>query len=141
MTKDKPWFLRGAAGEQKAISEKELSDEKSLSNKRFWMKSGQTVPNVIFLDDDGFFLYEHTIQIGQKWHNVTCVKEIPTLAPCPICKTFGEDTSSFVGVFTVIDTRRWESDNGKVFENQPKLSSDKAFLFRLQDSCSVSCQQ
>lgn len=118
---DKPWFLTGQAGEQRAIAEKELQDEKSLSNKRFWMKAGNTVKDVVFLDDLGFFLHEHTFQSGQKWYNATCVNEIPTLAPCPICKTYGEDTSSYVGVYTVIDTRRWEGENGKVFENQPKL--------------------
>jgi hypothetical protein len=116
------WFLKGRAGmDKKHQLDKvaELRREKGFP--RFYLKatpgaSGKdNKARIVFLDSEGFFLYEHNLKLDGRWGNYfTCTKEI---APCPICTGTG-DKPIYTCYYTVVDTRSFTRKDGTVSERR-----------------------
>ena len=142
------WFSTGKDGfEKKKQIDKANKAKREKWVPRFYLKSKAKAVNtedrpnefgfrddaarVVFLDNDGFFIHEHSIKIDGKWgNNFTCVKEH---RPCPIC-TEKDDRAGFVGFFTVIDTRKWRKKDGTVSEPGRKLFPAKGDALALLES-------
>ena len=89
---------------------------------------------LIYLDDEGFSFWEHTVQVNGKWTQVTCRKQT---GDCPLCES--GDRPYLITLFTVIDTKEYMSRDGEKKKNQKKVHALKpnaaANLFNLKDKC------
>jgi hypothetical protein len=112
----KAWFARGAEGEER---QKDIEKEQELRGlaQRFWLKAGSET-KMTFLDSEGFYLMQHTMQIHGQWQTETCISDFDN---CPICEA-GEK-ASYVCAYTIIDHGEYESKRtpGKIIKNQKKL--------------------
>lgn len=101
-----PWRLKMGEQGQATFLDGELDGEGLLAGQSFWM---------------------HTRRLNNRWENFVCVAQFGR-EPCPICE-LGEKPS-FVTVFTVIDHRPYQIQNGpkagQVVQNQRKLFRAKA---------------
>jgi hypothetical protein len=82
------------------------SSGKKYGPRRFYVKDG-TSRRCVFLDEEGFNLWEHQLRIGDSWTNwFTCLGRT-----CPICDMNYEPYR--VSMFTVGDLSEWTDRNGK----------------------------
>ena len=87
---------------------------------RFWLENG-TSRDVVFLDDQGFGIWEHVVKVGDDYHNVTC-----RMDGCMLCnhpdKKFRY--KSYVECYNVFDLQPYEKD-GKKFPGSRRLLAVK----------------
>ena len=104
------WFRQGKEEKLDTPPKKEFAP-------RFWLKKGESA-FITFCDKDPIMIYEHELKINGKWgNNTTCMKNIGE--ECPLCEN--EHYAPNVAIFTVIDHRKIEGKNGKVYENEKRL--------------------
>ena len=98
-----------------------LSLHDALPISRFWLEDGKDA-KVIFLDSEGFFIWEHRIWMDKKPTYITCVRESTDCLVCAdgIHILNSADRPQFVGYWTIIDTRTYES-KGKTYKNEKRL--------------------
>lgn len=114
----KKWFARGKEGVEmsKRNDEEMAARREARGPRRFWLEN-ESSAKVTLLDNPEFFVYEHNLKLGGKYHNYfTCLQQIDT---CPICES--GDSPSFILVATVINHKKFEGKDGKVFKNQKQL--------------------
>lgn len=88
---------------------------------RFWLNKG-TTKEILFLDDEPKFLYEHRIKtIGKngkvKWREFTCRRGMTP--GCPYC--LSEMYRSYIGFLTVLDLTGYRDERGDEHTNIRKL--------------------
>lgn len=111
------WFKLGEEG----LKEKEKQDmlaqiRKEKAVGRFWLKAGEEA-NIVFVDDVGFYVKTHQLQIDGSWSNfITCIRDF---APCPICNSGKKSTTTCY--YTVIDTREIILKDGTKSKNRKVL--------------------
>jgi len=95
------WFKLGDEGfeeKKKLDSIAQLKRERAVG--RFWLREGEEA-TVVFVDDTGFYVKTHQLQIDGSWSNfITCIRDF---SPCPICNSGKKSTTT--AYYTVIDTR------------------------------------
>ena len=133
----KPWYVRGdATADAVAKEDHRIEEEQAQRGKlfRFWLEKGGEGA-ITFVDGnltekgvlDSFMYREHSLFMNGKWGNTfVCVAE---QEPCPICE--GGDQPSLVGVFTIIDHRKYTSKKGNTYENTRKLFVAKRNTLKL----------
>ena len=116
--KDKSWYQKGKAGAKRA-GEMDAAAQARRDAKgplRFWLETSSEA-KVTFLDNPQFFLSEHNLKLGGKWHNFfTCIQELDT---CPLCES--GDNPGYVVVGTVINHKTFTDRDGKEHKNQKML--------------------
>lgn len=117
----------------------ELAEQKRGKLWRFFLKDGEEDVEMIFLTDEPILYYEHMINDGGKWVNITCSGEID----CPYCSQGKKP--QYRGAFLVVDRREFEVDErneqgektGKTIKVKDRIkifsrgSQDLAKLLRL----------
>jgi len=113
----KKWFKIGKEGfeeKKKMDSVAEMKREKYAP--RFRLRPEESA-KIVFLDSDGFYIKEHNLEIGGKWGNfVTCVSDFQ---PCPVCQRGERPT--YTAYYTIIDTRKITTSDGKTLKNRKVL--------------------
>jgi len=118
MAKKKAWFKKGKEGvkESQKVDTEAKARRDAAGPMRFWLEY-DSAAKLTFLDNPQFFIWEHTIKIGNKWRNYfTCIKEIDS---CPLCE--GGENPSFILVGTVINHKKWKSSDGSMHQNEKML--------------------
>jgi len=118
------WYKRG----QEAITALERQEKvsKLLKEKSvpwFWLKPGEEAV-VVLVDDDPFWCEVHTVQIGNRWVNLTCSEG---LRPCRICQVKGRRPAG-VTFYTAIDLRPFTTQDGRVLKARKVLLPAKSTL-------------
>jgi hypothetical protein len=109
------WYKTGSAGYEDA---KRVQEERAAqyASFRFFLKPGK-MAKVTFLDTEGFYFQEHSLQLGPKrWENFTCRADF---SECPICES--GHRPAYACAYTVIDHSEYEKSDGGVVKNQKKL--------------------
>lgn len=116
----------------------ELAEQKRGKLWRFFLKDGEEDVEVIFLTEEPILYYEHMINDGGKWINVTCIGD-----DCTYCAQGKKP--QYRGAFLVVDRREFEVDErneqgektGKTIKVKDRIkifsrgSQDLAKLLRL----------
>lgn len=115
---NKKWFHSGKEG----IAKSKMEDEAAKTRRdrsgpmRFYLENNSSA-KVTFLDTPLFFVYEHNMKIGNKYHNYfTCIREDDT---CPMCES--DSQPSYIIVGTIINHSKYEKKDGTVVSNQKQL--------------------
>ena len=92
---------------------------------RFWMPA-ETTKRIMFLDDELFQFYEHSVKINGNWRNYfICRLKNKIDQSCALCDLdTGKDSPInryYIGFLTIADFSRWESNKGKVYQYDRKL--------------------
>lgn len=116
------WFATGESGMAKKAQQDQLGQmRRERYAPRFRMAVGEEC-EVVFLDDDGFYIHEHNLKIGGRWGNyVTCTKDF---APCPVCEQGHKPT--YTAYYSAIDTREFTLQKGP---NAGKKVKNRRVLF------------
>jgi len=126
------WYYTGEEGvrikkQQDAVAS--LKKEKAVS--RFRLAPGESA-KIVFVDDTGFFVYEHNLAIGGKFGNfVTCTKDFA--GGCAVCDKGMYPT--LTGYYTIIDPREFtrKSDSKKVKNRKILFPAKKTMIFLLDE--------
>lgn len=123
------YFTKGWEDAQK---EREKLDQlgqlrKERAHATFWLKEGEEA-RIIFIDSEPFNIYEHKLQVGNRYDSFLCTKEWEV---CPICQAFPKSRPSFVNYFTIIDTRSYIGADGKEYKNVRKLFGAKGAMQKM----------
>ncbi|MDH5184984.1 MAG: hypothetical protein OEX12_13965, partial [Gammaproteobacteria bacterium] len=125
------WMMKGQQA-QKAMEQEEEKVKSSgqFQPFRFRLQQGEDA-SITFLDGDldehGFFenlsFVEHTAQRNGTWDNYPCLGEEEGCPLCELAKNKENKVSwgSQVFLFTVIDHRKTQGKNNKVYENEVRL--------------------
>ena len=106
----KDWFMSGEAGFKKKHqldAQQKLRQEKGI--RRFRLQAGEEA-NIVFVDNEGFFVLEHQVAPGGRWQDsvyLTCTREFEA---CPVCQSGHKPI--FTCYFTVIDMRKYTRKDG-----------------------------
>ncbi|TAL62089.1 MAG: hypothetical protein EPN88_13810 [Bacteroidetes bacterium] len=125
------WFKKGP---EAGMKEKEKNDtiakmKKEKSIPRFRLKAGESA-KVIFVDDEGFYIYEHNIEMNGYWGNYfTCTKEMS--GECYNCEQGKKPT--FTGYYTIIDNRQFTRKDGTISKNNKILFPAKGTAIKILD--------
>lgn len=112
----KKWFLRGKEAEERGDRHDE--ERKAASIMRLWLPA-EASAKCVFLDTEGFQLYEHSVYLNGSWNNFfTCHQEFDN---CVLC--LEGLNPALVMAYTIIDLRKIKSKKtpGKIIQNQKKL--------------------
>jgi len=106
----KDWFMTGDKGFEKKHqldAAHKLRQEKGI--RRFRLQAGEEA-NVVFVDNEGFFVLEHQVAPGGRWQDsvyLTCVREFEA---CQVCQQGHKPI--FTCYFTIIDMRKYTRKDG-----------------------------
>lgn len=94
------WFSRG-----EEAAEQMREQMRSKFTPDFWLKDGESA-KVIFLDDTSINIKFHTLKMGSRYKDYTCMGR-----GCPLCRI---KPPSLRAVYRIIDTRVFRDKQGKV---------------------------
>lgn len=111
------WYKTGEEGKRQAEEEARRAAENANKPRRFWMRPGAET-EVIFLDSEGFYFYEHDHKVAGKFGNFeTCIVDMGQA--CAFCD--GGYRRSYVCAFTVIDLTQFTTKTGQLVTASKKL--------------------
>lgn len=108
--KKKDWFMTGQQGFEKKHqldAAHKLRQEKGI--RRFRLQANEEA-NIVFVDNEGFFVLEHQVAPGGRWQDsvyLTCTREFEA---CPVCQSGHKPI--FTCYFTIIDMRKYTKKDG-----------------------------
>lgn len=131
------WYTRDSRNAVEA-NRKAIETEREERTKvpfRVIVKPSEEDRKLIYLDDEGFSFWEHTMNIpGQGWKQLTCLRPNPG---CPMCAM--GDRPYYVTLFSVVDTKEYKDRQGNVHKNKKKIHALKTEaagkLFKLKEQC------
>lgn len=112
------WYKTGNEGIEEGAKKDAQAKARAAQreNRRFWLHK-DTEAKCIFIDNPMFFFSEHSLELLGKFGNFfTCLADFDD---CPLC--LDGDSARYAVAATVIDTSKYETEDGKVFRNQRKL--------------------
>lgn len=135
------WMKKGAdAAKHIEQIDKEIEERREKSKRkyfRYWLSEGEE-GRVTFVDGnltekgvlDITTFMEHSLFMNGKWGNeYVCTAEVE---PCPLCEEGNKP--ALVGALTVIDHRKIEGKNGKIYQDEPKLYIAKRDVIKILQS-------
>lgn len=129
------WFKKGKEGitQSQQESKKQQMRQSEKGPIPFTVKYGES-SKFIFVDDPLFFLYQHTVKVGNNFMRLTCIRDVET---CPACES--GDNPAYAVVGTVIDPRPFQKRDGTTvkFSKKPFIAKGKAreiILRRLEEN-------
>ena len=114
------WFKTGDAGaEQKRQNDAAAEARREKAVSKFYLKDGEEAA-LIWGDNDGFYCYVHTVQIGPKrFVDLTCTKDFT--GECVVCARESKPPT-YTAFYTVIDPREFiRKSDGKKVKNRKIL--------------------
>lgn len=106
--------ITGAAGFARGRQEKKRGDENARRRQLPWdfyidVKKGETQKDMILLDNEPVFIYEHSLQDSAgKWTTERCIRDT---GHCPLCTKLGKE-GTYVLKLTCIDLTPYEKRDG-----------------------------
>lgn len=118
------WLLTGQAGERKAQEIKAQRDA-TFGPRRVYLKNSASA-NLVFLDNDGAFFWEHQLKIDGNWMNwFTCLRDFKN---CEICSRT-DSKRYYAAAYSVINLTGYTKKDGTHVPAQKELLIVKSGQF------------